>query len=95
MAKDSEQVRHLHQYQLADRWQISHKTLERWRYLKVGPDYLKIGGRVVYRIEDVEAFEEQQLVRCGPLPCKPFGSSRSNLNRLSNRPQFHEVGAWA
>ena len=95
LTKDPEQVRHLHQYLLADRWQISHKTLERWRYLKVGPDYIKIGGRVVYRIEDVEAFEEQQLVRCGPLPCKPIGSCRSNPNRLSNRPQFREVGAWA
>jgi hypothetical protein len=95
MAKDPNLVCHLHQYHLADRWQISHKTLERWRYLKVGPDYLKIGGRVVYRITDVEAFEEQQLVRCGPLPCKPIGSCRSNPNRLSNRPQFCEVGAWA
>ena len=82
MAKDPILVRHLHQYHLADRWQISHKTLERWRYLKVGPDYIKIGGRVVYRIEDVEAFEVQQLVRCAPLPCKPFGSCRSNPSRL-------------
>ena len=78
-------VRHLHQYHLADRWQISHKTLERWRYLRVGPDYIKIGGRVVYRIQDVEAFEEQQVVRCGPVPCKPLGGCRSNPWRLRDR----------
>lgn len=85
MSESARQVRHLHQYHLADRWQISHKTLERWRYLKVGPDYIKIGGRVVYRIQDVEAFEEQQVVRCGPLPCKPPAGCRSNPSRLRDR----------
>lgn len=85
MSESTRQVRHLHQYHLADRWQISHKTLERWRYLRVGPDYIKIGGRVVYRIQDVEAFEEQQVVRCGPLPCKPLGQCRSNPWRLRDR----------
>lgn len=50
-------LRHLNQVQLARRWSLSPRTLERWRWLKEGPPYLKIGGRVVYRIEDVEAFE--------------------------------------
>jgi hypothetical protein len=53
-------VKHLHQVELARRWQISPRTLERWRWLKAGPLYLKIGGRVVYRLEDVEAFEAAQ-----------------------------------
>lgn len=48
---------HLHQVELARRWRISPRTLERWRWLKEGPPYLKIGGRVVYRVQDVEAFE--------------------------------------
>jgi hypothetical protein len=34
--------------------------LERWRWLKMGPSYLKIGGRVVYRLEDIEAYEAAQ-----------------------------------
>lgn len=54
-------IKHLHQVHLADRWNLSPRTLERWRWEKIGPPYLKIGGRVVYRLEDVEAFEEQQL----------------------------------
>ena len=54
-------VRHLNQVQLSRRWSISPRTLERWRWLKAGPQYLKIGGRVVYRLEDVEAFEAYQL----------------------------------
>lgn len=85
MTGQQQPMEHFHQYRLAKRWQISPKTLERWRYLKVGPNYLKIGGRVVYRIDDIEAFEEQQLVRCGPVPCKPIGSSRSNPWSLSDR----------
>jgi hypothetical protein len=50
-------IKHLNQIQLARRWSISPRTLERWRWLRQGPDYLKLGGRIVYRVEDVEAFE--------------------------------------
>ena len=45
------------QAELAFRWRISPRTLERWRWSKTGPVYLKIGGRVIYRLEDIEAFE--------------------------------------
>jgi hypothetical protein len=54
-------LRHLHQTHLARRWRISPRTLERWRWLGQGPRYLKIGGRVVYRLEDIEAFEAEQI----------------------------------
>ena len=47
----------LNQARLAERWQISPRTLERWRWTGEGPAFLKIGGRVVYRLEDVEAYE--------------------------------------
>jgi hypothetical protein len=50
-------IRHLNQVQLSRRWSISPRTLERWRWLHQGPQYLKIGGRVVYRLDDIEAFE--------------------------------------
>ena len=39
---------HLNQIELSRRWRISPRTLERWRWLGEGPQYLKIGGRVVY-----------------------------------------------
>jgi hypothetical protein len=48
---------HLHQVELARRWKLSPRTLERWRWLGQGPRHLKIGGRVVYRLDDIEAFE--------------------------------------
>jgi hypothetical protein len=53
-------IRHLNQQELADRWNISPRTLERWRWVGEGPQFIKIGGRVVYRLEDVEAFERSQ-----------------------------------
>lgn len=39
---------HINQKQLADRWELSERTLERWRAIGRGPLFLKIGGRVVY-----------------------------------------------
>ena len=53
-------VKHLNQIDLARRWNISPRTLERWRWLGQGPRYIKIGGRVVYREEEVESFEAQR-----------------------------------
>jgi hypothetical protein len=52
---------HLNQVELSRRWRVSARTLERWRWLGQGPQYLKIGGRVVYRLDDVEAYELQQV----------------------------------
>ena len=58
------------QEQLADRWHISPRTLEQWRWLGKGPKFLKIGARVLYRNEDIDAFEAGQLCHntSGPLP---------------------------
>jgi hypothetical protein len=54
-------MQNLRQKQLADRWLMSPRTLEQWRWQGKGPQYLKIGARVVYRLEDVEAFESENL----------------------------------
>ena len=55
-----EALKHLNQHDLARRWRISPRTLERWRWLKQGPTYLKVGGHVIYRMEDVESYEAEQ-----------------------------------
>ena len=52
---------HINQKQLADRCDLSERTLERWRAIGWGPLFLKIGGRVVYRVEDILVYEEQRL----------------------------------
>jgi predicted site-specific integrase-resolvase len=54
-------VKHLNQRQLADRWDVSEATLERWRSEGIGPVFLKLQGRVLYRAEDIEAFESDSL----------------------------------
>jgi hypothetical protein len=50
----------LHQAELARRWRVSPRTLERWRWTGQGPAYLKLGGSVAYRLEDVLAYEAAQ-----------------------------------
>jgi predicted site-specific integrase-resolvase len=45
------------QKELAERWIISPRTLERWRWSGEGPKVTKVGGRCLYRITEVEKFE--------------------------------------
>jgi hypothetical protein len=60
-------IRHLSQDDVAQRWSISPRTLERWRWTGQRPRFLKIGGRVLYRLCDIEAYEAEQL-RTSTLP---------------------------
>lgn len=50
----------LNEDQLSERWggQIKPRTLANWRSQGVGPTFRRIGGRVLYAIEDVIAYEE-------------------------------------
>ena len=54
-------IKHLNQCQLADRWDLSEASLERWRTEGIGPVFMKLQGRVLYRVEDVESFETDSL----------------------------------
>jgi predicted site-specific integrase-resolvase len=51
----------LTQGELAERWRISPRTLERWRIDGKGPLWIKLPGRVIYRLEDVLAYEQARL----------------------------------
>jgi transposase-like protein len=55
--------RHLSQDDLAGRWGVSARTLERWRSQQRGPAFLKLVGKVAYRMEDILAYEAAQLRR--------------------------------
>ena len=60
---------HLRPEDLSARWHIATRTLDNWRWRGEGPRYLKIGGRrVVYRLEDIEAYELDQLRLTEPEP---------------------------
>ena len=61
-------IQHINQVELSRRWRLSPRTLERWRYQGTGPQYLKVGGRIVYRLADIEAFEAERLRATGTTP---------------------------
>ncbi|MFZ6758196.1 hypothetical protein ACO0K9_13380 [Undibacterium sp. Ji50W] len=50
---------------LADRWLCSASRLQRWGSENTGLSYLKIGCKVLYRIEDIVAFENSCQVKPG------------------------------
>ena len=43
---------------LAKRWRMSDKTLQKQRYLKIGPPYIKINSCVRYKLSDIELYEK-------------------------------------
>ncbi len=51
----------MNETELAQRWGISPKTLQRWRCESRGPKYWKLSKRVVYPIEEVISFEKNAL----------------------------------
>lgn len=55
------EVAHLDQKQLAARWRVSETSLERWRSEGIGPKFLKLCGRILYRQIDIEDYEELSL----------------------------------
>ena len=62
----------LNETELATRWGISPKTLQRWRCEGRGPKYFKLSKRVSYPIDEILAFEFESLhestdgVTCDP-----------------------------
>lgn len=46
--------------ELSARWKdrIKVQTLAKWRTLRQGPTYTKLGGRVLYKLSDIEAYEK-------------------------------------
>ena len=68
-------VKHLNQGQLAEGWGVSEATLERWRSEGIGPVFLKLQGRGLYRLEDVEAFEAESLRKSTSEPVNAGGAA--------------------
>lgn len=73
-------ISHFNQAEPAFRWRIAPRTLERWRWTKIGPIFLKIGGRVIYRLEDVEAFEIASI-----RPAVAMGTPNTGKAHLADR----------
>lgn len=51
--------------ELALFWRVSTRTIERREASGIGPRSIRIGGRVLYRREDVLAWEQTHVTDCG------------------------------
>lgn len=58
-AEPSRPVQHLDEKELAKRWRLSPRSLQRWRRQRIGPPFLKILSRVIYPLHGIEAVERQ------------------------------------
>lgn len=47
--------------ELAARWHMSARSFERWRRKGAGPPWVRLEGRVLYRLSDVLAYEAARL----------------------------------
>ena len=61
MSIGSDGVAYLLEKELAARWRITQSTLQRWRYRGMGPNFVKLSGRVLYPASVVETYERQHL----------------------------------
>jgi predicted DNA-binding transcriptional regulator AlpA len=70
---------------------LSGRTLEKHRTYGTGPAYHKLGGRVVYAIDDLQAWAHRGVVtstsdpRGSVLPAKRHAAMRPPLNRQPTR----------
>ena len=55
----------LNTYELAKRWNKSPRTLENWRGKNQGPNYYKIGGKVLYELSEIETLEKDSYIYNG------------------------------
>jgi hypothetical protein len=60
---NSSDVEYLRPADLAARWRntVTLSTLDNWRSQNRGPRFVKIGGRVLYPLEEVVAYETKNL----------------------------------
>ena len=72
-ARPQIEVIHLDSLQLARRLNISVKSLCRMRQQGTGPRFLRIGAKVVYRLEDVQAYEQSRLYDAVDMPVMQGG----------------------
>lgn len=50
--------RFLSESELSERWNVSKKTLQKYRYNGTGPVFHRLGGNIRYAMSDILSFEE-------------------------------------
>ena len=61
VATNSRQQHYLTANELAERLRTTYATVKYWRLHGKGPNYIRVGKKVVYPIAEVEAWEREQL----------------------------------
>lgn len=46
------------------RGEVSVGTLRNWRAMRIGPTFMKIGKAVLYPVDELNAWDEKNLVAC-------------------------------
>lgn len=62
--------------ELAKRWRLTPRTLERWRAECFGPVWHEFRGRVLYPLDDVLAYEARHRREAGNPSAKSANASR-------------------
>jgi hypothetical protein len=54
--------------EVSDRYRggISVGTLRNWRAMRIGPTFVKIGKAVLYPINELDAWDQKNMVTCRP-----------------------------
>lgn len=52
--------------EVAERYRgtITIGTLRNWRSMRIGPAYLKVGKSVLYPVNEIEAWDQKNIVMC-------------------------------
>ncbi len=52
--------------EVAERYRgsVSVGTLRNWRAMKIGPSFVKIGKAVLYRVDELKAWDNRNCVQC-------------------------------
>jgi hypothetical protein len=48
------------------RGEVTVGTLRNWRAMRIGPAFVKIGKAVLYPVDELDAWDQKNLVSCRP-----------------------------
>jgi hypothetical protein len=57
----------LREFELAARWRLSVRSLQRRRAERLGPPHMRVGRSILYRLDDIVAFEDRMSRAGGDL----------------------------
>lgn len=49
------------EHELAQRWRVDKKSLQRWRQEGTGPKFVRISRKIVYPFSEIERYESDRL----------------------------------